>query len=56
LQRNGTGQQWQAILQDAPAAALASLPDLDGIHDVEVTSLHLEEIYVALLAGRETRP
>jgi ABC-2 type transport system ATP-binding protein len=56
LQRNGTGQQWQAILQDAPEAALAALPDLAGIHDVEVTSLHLEEIYVALLAGRETRP
>jgi ABC-2 type transport system ATP-binding protein len=56
LQRNGTGKQWQAILQDASADALASLPRAEGIHDVEVTPLHLEEIYVALLARKEARP
>ncbi len=56
LQRNGFGKQWQAILQDAPAAVLESLPATEGIHDVELTSLPLEEIYVALLAEKETRP
>jgi ABC-2 type transport system ATP-binding protein len=56
LQRNGFGKQWQAILQDASADALSSLPSAEGIYDVEVTSLHLEEIYVALLAGKETKP
>ena len=56
LSRNGAGQQWQAILQDASAAALESLPGVAGIHDVEVTALYLEEIYVALLAGKETKP
>jgi ABC-2 type transport system ATP-binding protein len=56
LQRNGAGKQWQAILQDASADTLASLPRAEGIHDVEVTSLHLEEIYVALLARKETKP
>jgi ABC-2 type transport system ATP-binding protein len=54
LQRNGMGKLFQAILQDAPAAALEALPSDAGIHDVEVSSLHLEEIYIALLANKET--
>jgi ABC-2 type transport system ATP-binding protein len=53
LQRNGFGKQWQAILQDPPQDALKSLPATEGIHDVEITALGLEEIYVALLAGKE---
>jgi ABC-2 type transport system ATP-binding protein len=53
LQRNGSGKEWQAILQDPRADALASLPRAAGIHDVEVRSLQLEEIYCALLAGKE---
>lgn len=56
LQRNGSGKHWQVILQDAPAEALESLPSTEGIHDVEVTPLHLEEIYCALLARKETQP
>jgi ABC-2 type transport system ATP-binding protein len=56
LQRNGAGKQWQAILQDAPAAALESLRGVEGVHDVEVSPLHLEEIYIALLANKEAKP
>jgi len=56
LQRNGSGKQWQAILQDSRPEALDSLAHAEGIHDVEVTSLHLEEIYCALLAGKEEAP
>jgi len=56
LQRNGTGKQFQAILQDPQAAALEELPHSEGIFDVEVTTLHLEEIYVALLARKENKP
>jgi ABC-2 type transport system ATP-binding protein len=53
LQRNGAGKQFQAVLQDPRADALASLSRVEGIHDVEVTPLHLEEIYCALVAGKE---
>ena len=56
LQRNGSGKEWQAVLQDPRAAALESLPQAEGIQDVEVTTLHLEEIYCALLARKESRP
>jgi ABC-2 type transport system ATP-binding protein len=56
LQRNGAGKQLQAILQDPLTAVLDSLPHTEGIHDVEVTSLHLEEIYCALLARKENEP
>jgi ABC-2 type transport system ATP-binding protein len=55
LQRNGAGKQLQAVLQDPRADALASLPHAEGIHDVEVTALHLEDIYCALLARKEDK-
>jgi ABC-2 type transport system ATP-binding protein len=55
LQRNGAGKQWQAVLQDPRAEALASLPHAEGIHDVEVSPLHLEDIYFALLARKEDK-
>jgi len=56
LQRNGTGKQWQAVLQDPRADALESLTHAEGIHDVEVSHLHLEDIYCALLARKEDAP
>jgi ABC-2 type transport system ATP-binding protein len=56
LQRNGSGKEWQAVLQDPRQAALESLPQAEGIQHVEVTSLHLEEIYCALLAKKESKP
>ena len=55
LERNGTGKHWQVILQDAHATTLDALPSTDGIHDVEVSTLQLEEIYCALLAGKEAK-
>ena len=42
--------------QKPSADALESLPHVAGIHDVEVTSLHLEDIYCALLARKEAKP
>ncbi len=56
LQRNGSGKQWQAVLQDPRYEALDTLRRTEGIHDIEVTSLHLEEIYCALLARKEDKP
>lgn len=56
LQKNGAGKQWQAVLQDPRLEALDSLKRADGIHDMEVSALHLEEIYCALLARREDKP
>jgi hypothetical protein len=44
------------ILQDPLDEALQALPEADGIHDVEVSALHLEEIYCALMARKETKP
>jgi ABC-2 type transport system ATP-binding protein len=55
LQRNGSGKQWQAVLQDPLEEALGALPHAEGIFDVEVDSLHLEEIYCALLARTEEK-
>jgi hypothetical protein len=44
------------VLQDAPPDALGTLSLAEGIHEVEVTPLHLEEIYCALLARKEDKP
>ena len=56
LQRNGSGKQWQAVLQDPLADALLALQQAEGIHDIEVDALHLEEIYCALLARKAEKP
>jgi ABC-2 type transport system ATP-binding protein len=64
LQRNGAGKLWQAVILDPARDAVASLHDADGIHDVEESSLGLEDLYCALLtrpgrdpgAGEEGRP
>ncbi len=56
LQRNGSGKLWQAVLQDPQAEALESLRAAEGIHDMELATLSLEEIYCALLARKETAP
>lgn len=52
LQQNGSGKQWRAVLQDPRIADLDSLRLTEGIFDVEVTPLHLEDIYCALLAEK----
>ena len=53
LQRNNSGKVWQAVLQDAPAEALELLRATEGVYDLEVVSMTLEEIYCALLARKE---
>lgn len=53
LSRNGSGKQFQAVLQDPLAEALESLNHAVGVHDIEVSPLQLEEIYCALVAGRK---
>jgi ABC-2 type transport system ATP-binding protein len=56
LQRNGSGKQLQAVLQDPRNEELEALRHADGIHDVEVNALSLEEIYCALLKRKEGQP
>ncbi|HYV37538.1 MAG TPA: ABC transporter ATP-binding protein [Gemmataceae bacterium] len=56
LQRKGMGKVWQAVLQDPRADVLDALADREGIHDVEVSAMHLEEIYCALLSRKEAKP
>jgi ABC-2 type transport system ATP-binding protein len=53
LQRNGSGKQWEAVILDPDAEALASLQFADGISDFEQSPLTLEEAYCALLAKKE---
>jgi ABC-2 type transport system ATP-binding protein len=53
LQRNGTGKQWQAVLQDPRAEAVEALRAAEGIHDMALSALSLEEIYCALLTRKE---
>jgi ABC-2 type transport system ATP-binding protein len=55
LQRNGEGKQWHAILQDPRADALDALRARQGIHDWEIGTLALEEMYLALMARKEER-
>jgi ABC-2 type transport system ATP-binding protein len=53
LQRNGSGKLWQAVLQDPRPEAVESLRQTEGVYDVELATLSLEEIYCALLARKE---
>jgi ABC-2 type transport system ATP-binding protein len=56
LQRNGAGKQVHAVLQDPRREDLEALRHVEGIHDVEVTAMPLEEIYCALLRRKEGKP
>jgi len=53
LERNGSGKQWRAVLQDPRTDAVEALRAAEGIHDMELSALSLEEIYCALLARKE---
>jgi ABC-2 type transport system ATP-binding protein len=55
LQRNGTGKQWQLVIQDPDREALAALREAAGICDFEESPLALEEVYCALLARKEAQ-
>jgi ABC-2 type transport system ATP-binding protein len=54
LERNGSGKQWRAIVQDPSSEALESLRATEGLHNVELSALSLEEIYCALLTRKES--
>jgi ABC-2 type transport system ATP-binding protein len=56
LERNGTGKQWQVVLQDPDRSAVETLRQTDGISDFEEIPLNLEEAYYALLARKEGKP
>jgi ABC-2 type transport system ATP-binding protein len=53
LEKNGTGKQLRTVLQDPRADAVEALRAAEGIHDMELSLLSLEEIYCALLAGKD---
>jgi ABC-2 type transport system ATP-binding protein len=56
LERNGSGRQWQAIIQNPNRQAVESLRSSQSIFDFEETPLGLEEAYCALLAKRGGQP
>jgi ABC-2 type transport system ATP-binding protein len=56
LQRNGAGKHWQVVLQDPRPDSLDQLQSSEGIHDIEISPLHLEEIYYALLSRKGGQP
>ena len=56
LQRNGSERQLYAVIQDPKAEALEALSRTADVHDFEVSPLHLEEIYLALLGRKEGQP
>lgn len=53
LERNGSGKQWQAVVQDPRSEAVEALRAAEGVHDFEEAPLGLEEIYCALMARKE---
>jgi ABC-2 type transport system ATP-binding protein len=55
LERNGAGKQLRAVLQDPRIEAVQALRSAEGIHDVELSALSLEEIYCALLTRKESK-
>jgi hypothetical protein len=55
LQLNGHGRQWQAVVQDPDRAAVMALQANADISDFEESPLGLEEVYVALVAGKIER-
>jgi ABC-2 type transport system ATP-binding protein len=52
LLRNGTGNLWQAVIQDPDRSAVATLRASEQVFDFEEQPLPLEEMYVAVL-GKE---
>jgi ABC-2 type transport system ATP-binding protein len=56
LERNGTGKQWQAVVQDPRREAVEALRGAEGVHDFEEAALGIEEIYCALMARKEGAP
>ncbi|MCC6420998.1 MAG: ATP-binding cassette domain-containing protein [Gemmataceae bacterium] len=56
LERNGTGKLWHAVVRDPDRAAVEALRAAEGVHDFEESPLALEEVYCALLAGKEGQP
>jgi ABC-2 type transport system ATP-binding protein len=55
LQRNGSGNLWQAVIFDPNRQAIAELQQTAGISDFEEAALNLEEVYMALLARKEEK-
>jgi ABC-2 type transport system ATP-binding protein len=56
LQRNGSGRLWQAVVRDPDRTAVEALRAAAGVYDFEESALALEEVYCALLAGKEEQP
>jgi len=56
LERNGTGTQWQAVIQDPDRQAVEALREAVGISDFQETPLALEEVYVVLLGRKGGAP
>ncbi len=53
LERNASGKQLHAVLQDINTDAVNALRSAEGIHDFELSTMSLEEIYCALLSRKE---
>jgi ABC-2 type transport system ATP-binding protein len=53
LARNGTGRQWQAVIQDPVTEAVAALRQAAGVAEFEESPLTLEEAYAALTARED---
>jgi ABC-2 type transport system ATP-binding protein len=56
VERNGSGNQWQAVLRDPRREAIDKLRAAEGIAEFEEGPLGLEEVYCALLERKEARP
>jgi ABC-2 type transport system ATP-binding protein len=53
LQRNGSGNLWQAVILDPKAQAVAELRQAAGVFEFEEAALNLEDVYCALLEKKE---
>jgi ABC-2 type transport system ATP-binding protein len=56
LQRNGSGKQWQAVIQDPNRQAVEALRLSEGISEFEEAPLPLEEVYAVLIGRKEVGP
>jgi ABC-2 type transport system ATP-binding protein len=56
LERNGSGNLWQAIVLDPDPQAVLELRQATGISEFEEVPLNLEEVYCALLTQKGDKP
>jgi hypothetical protein len=55
LEHKDTGPLWQAVIQDPKPGAVEELRGINGITELDMAPLPLEEVYTTVLDGKGGR-